>query len=83
MTSNRDYKKYELKDGHKTVYRGITNDMDRRMVEHTQDKKFTSMVQIGKSCTEESARSWEEGSLQTYRDNHGGKNPKYNKKKNG
>ncbi|WNY24906.1 hypothetical protein [Methanolapillus millepedarum] len=81
--TDRDYKKYELKKGSKVVYRGITNDLDRRKTEHSQDKKFTSMRQVGRSCTEESAKNWEQKSLKTYRDNHGGKNPKYNKKKNG
>lgn len=79
----RDCKKYELRDGNKVVYRGITNDFDRRKSEHFQDKKFTSMKQVGRACSEQSARNWEQKSLETYRKNHGGNNPKYNKKKNG
>ena len=79
----RDYKKYEIRDGSNVVYRGITNDLERRKMEHSQDKKFTSMKQVGRACSEKSARDWEQKSLETYRKNHGGKNPKYNVKKNG
>jgi hypothetical protein len=81
--TNRDYKKYELKNGHEVVYRGITNDLARRGTEHSKDKNFTSMKQVGRACSEQSARNWEQNSLETYRKNHGGENPKYNKTKNG
>jgi len=81
--TNRNYKKYELKNGSKVVYRGITNDLERRETEHAQDKKFTSMKQVGRACSEQSARKWEQNSLETYRKSHSGKNPIYNKKKNG
>ncbi|WNY28337.1 hypothetical protein MmiEs2_05220 [Methanimicrococcus stummii] len=83
MKKVQNCKKYELRDGNKVVYRGITNDLNRRKQEHQQDKKFTSMAQVGRACSEESARKWEQKSLETYRKNHSGKNPKYNQKKNG
>jgi hypothetical protein len=80
---NRDYFKYELKNNHKVVYVGITNDIDRRELEHEVTKNFSHINKVGNACTEASAKKWEEERLQTYRKNHGGENPKYNKRNNG
>ncbi len=75
----QDYNLYELKNGRETVYRGITNDPERREQEHRDDgKRFTSLNTIGRKVTENTAERLEEKSLETYRKNHGGKNPKYN-----
>lgn len=80
----RDYYNYELKRGHKVVYRGSTNDLERREQEHARDgKKFTHMKKLGKAKTKRGAFSSEEKSLKTYRKNHGGRNPEYNKTNHG
>jgi predicted GIY-YIG superfamily endonuclease len=39
----RDTYKYELKDGKKVVYVGITNDPERREAQHRQEKNFGTM----------------------------------------
>ncbi len=79
MAKRRSYSRYELKNGRKTVYRGITNNPERREEEHRDErKKFTKMNTVGPRVTKDAAEKWEEKSLKTYRDNHGGKNPKYN-----
>lgn len=56
----KDTYKYELHDGHKTVYVGITKDPKRREAEHRADgKEFTNMTIIGRSSTAEGAGMWE------------------------
>ena len=82
MTS-RNCVKYKLKTGKKTCYHGITNNLNRRVAEHKKTKKFTTAVKVGKKCTRSSAAKWERQSLSAYRKNHNGKNPRYNKTKNG
>ena len=77
--AKRDYSRYELWDGNKIVYIGITNDPDRRIGEHGAKKKFSTMQVSGPKVSEETARIWEQDRLDTYRHNHGGENPKYNK----
>ena len=80
MSKKREYTRYELKDGKKVVYRGITNDPSRRETEHRSDgKKFSRMTTVGPRVTEETARKWEKGSIKTYQKGHKGKKPKYNK----
>jgi len=79
MAKARDYHRYELKRGKKVVYRGITNDPERREAEHRQEgKNFTHMHIIGPAVTKETAQKWEEQSLQSYRRSHGGRLPEYN-----
>jgi hypothetical protein len=54
------------------------------MLEHGRDgKKFTHMRIEGKAKTLRGALKAEKKSLETYRKNHGGKNPKYNKTDHG
>lgn len=80
MSEKRTYKRYELRDGRKIVYVGITDDPKRRESEHRQDgKKFAKMNVTGPAVTQNSAEKWEEERLETYRKHHKGKNPKYNK----
>lgn len=80
MTKKRDYYRYELKQGNKIVYVGISNAPSRREAEHaSDDKKFSNMKIVGPAVTEESARKWEQERLEQYRQAHGGGNPKYNK----
>ena len=80
MTKKRGHYRYELRDGHKIVYVGMTDDSARREGEHKSKKwRFTSMNIVGPVVTEDSAHQWEEKRLEQYRKNHGGKNPRYNK----
>lgn len=82
MANKRDTVIYELRDGRKKVYVGITNDPARREVEHKNDgKKFTKMTVTTPKLTEESAVAREKKAIETYQNNHKGEMPKYNKKK--
>ncbi len=75
---------YDLKRGRKVVYRGTTNDPERREQEHrVAGKKFTHMLITSPKLTEESARKRESDSLSTYRHGHEGRNPEYNKDSDG
>lgn len=82
---NRDTRKYELQDNTgKTLYIGITNDLERREAEHRADgKKFDHMVQIGRATTREAANQWETAAIQDYKDSHRGHLPKYNQNDTG
>ena len=75
----RDTHKYELKQGQKVEYVGITNDIDRRKTEHLKDKDFDTMKIIGRASTRKGAEEWETDRLKTYMKSHDGKLPKYNK----
>ncbi|MCK5680293.1 GIY-YIG nuclease family protein [bacterium] len=75
---------YDLKKGNKVVYRGTTNDPERRMQEHVDaGKQFSGMNITSRKMTEEGAKKKEAATLKTYRQGHGGKNPKYNKDNDG
>ena len=75
----RDHQRYNLKDGHKIVYKGITNNPERRAEQHKDEgKRFSHLQTIGPAVTKDAAEKWEEDSLRQYRYDHGGKNPKYN-----
>jgi len=75
----RNYNRYQLKDGQKVVYIGITNDPERRVAEHQDEgKRFNRMNIVGPAVTKRSAENWEEESLEKYRRSHGGDNPRYN-----
>lgn len=83
-TKPRDTMTYELVDGKEVVYRGKTNDLERREREHRQQgKEFTKIRQTSRRMTEEGAGKKEREQLKTYRKNHGGKNPKYNETDHG
>ncbi|EAY56070.1 MAG: hypothetical protein UBAL2_86920229 [Leptospirillum rubarum] len=76
----RDYSRYELWNGRKLVYVGISNDPERRINEHDgSEKRFTTMRVIGPKVSEETARDWEQERLESYRRNHNGRNLKHNK----
>ena len=83
MSESRDTFKYVLKNGHKIVYIGTSRNPDRRENEHKNDKKFTHMVIVGNRTTSSGAKKWEENRLKTYRKNHSGKNPKFNRSNSG
>jgi hypothetical protein len=77
--AKKDTYKYELHDGHKTVYVGTTIDPERRETEHrASGKDFTRMTIIGRPSTNKGAGKWEEERIDTYKRNHGGERPKYN-----
>ena len=82
--SKRDCYNYDLKQGKKIVYSGITNDIDRRIKNHDADgKKFYHAISYGSAVTRGTAKKREEEKLKIYRNGHNGKNPKYNKTKKG
>ena len=61
MAQKRDTYKYELKQGNKVVYVGITKDPNRREQEHRDEgKRFTSMNIVGNASTRQGASAWEE-----------------------
>jgi len=78
----KDYYVYELKDGHEVVYYGITNNPDRRFIEHVNsDKRWTQNCTIKGPMDKENADIEEDMLICFYQDSHGGKPPRYNKKK--
>lgn len=79
----RNTYKYELTQGNKVVYVGITNDPARRGMEHRQDKDFDRMRIIGRPSTLDGASQWETDRIQTYMRNHGGETPLYNQNEHG
>ncbi len=80
MKSKRDANVYELFDGRKKVYIGITDDLERREQEHKNEgKKFTSIRKVTSKLTQESALKKERERISQYQKNHRGKTPKYNK----
>lgn len=84
MAKSRDTFTYDLKVGNKVVYRGTTNNAERREREHREDGvRFDKLVKTSVSMTKEGAKKQESKNLETYRRSHGGRNPKYNKDDDG
>lgn len=84
MYNKRETFNYNLKVGRKIVYKGTTNDLDKRAAEHKADgKKFTHIQQVGRIKTANGADKEETRQLSNYRKNNYGKNPKYNKTNHG
>jgi predicted GIY-YIG superfamily endonuclease len=84
MAKKRDTYNYELKDGRKVVYRGTTNDPERRVREHASaGKDFTHMRIVGRAKSEAGARKAERDALARYRRNHRGENPRHNERDDG
>ncbi len=84
MAKKRDTVTYNLKDGRKVVYKGISNDPEKREQEHRKSgKKITGIEITSRKMTREGAKNKEANDLETYRKNHGGKNPKFNKDSDG
>lgn len=80
----RDTVTYDLKRRGKIVYRGTTDNPERRAQEHKDDgKRFTTMTVTSRKMTEDGAQKKEATALETYRKGHGGKNPLYNKDDDG
>ena len=55
----RDTYKYHLKEGHRTVRRGITYDLERREAEHQKEHPGSRIKQIGRRTNREAALKWE------------------------
>ncbi len=84
MVKKRDTQTYDLKKGNEIVYRGSTNDIERREKEHRNDgKDFDKIVPTSNPMTKDNAKKREVENLQTYREGHKGGNPKYNKDSDG
>ena len=84
MSKPRDTLTYDLKKGKKVVYRGSTNDPDRREREHRDAGfDFDRLVPTSIRMTRDGAKRREAGKLATYRRGHTGHNPKYNKDDDG
>ena len=75
---------YDLKQGRKVVYRGTTNDPVAREAAHRADGKvFDRLVPTSRRMTSDGAKAKEKQSLEIYRRNHDGHNPKYNRDSDG
>ena len=84
MPKPRDTVTYDLKKGREVVYRGATNNPERREQEHRDaGLAFDRLVQTSRRMTPEGAKGREEKSLETHRRGHGGRNPKYNQDDDG
>ena len=61
MPTKRDTYKYYFKKGHKIVHAGITNDLDRREVEHKSNHGWGTghIKQVGIRTTRDAALEWE------------------------
>jgi len=78
--TKRNYYRYNLRDGRKIVYKGITKNPEQRIEQHKDNnKRFTNIQIVGTRVGKYTAERWEEESLQQYRHHHKGKNPRYNK----
>lgn len=66
--AERDSYKYHLKQGHKVVHRGVTNDPVRREAEHQEEFPGSRLAQVGRRTTREAALKWErEGGRRPYK----------------
>lgn len=84
MARKRDTYNYDLIHGQTVVYRGITNNPDRRVDQHAQEGKIFDFLRLkGPAKTRSHARADEVEALRTYRRGHRGQNPYYNLKYNG
>jgi predicted GIY-YIG superfamily endonuclease len=59
MKERRDTYKYHVKVGRRVVYRGITNNLQRRGAEHKSRQPKSHIVQVGRRTTRERALEWE------------------------
>lgn len=60
--------KYHLKKGSRVIYRGITDDLDRRKSEHQAQYPGAQIKQVGRRTTREAALRWErEGGKRAYK----------------
>lgn len=84
MAKKGKYVTYNLKQGRKVVYKGITNNPRRRLEEHEDSgKRFTHMNITSRRMTKQRADRKEDRELAMFRRTHKGRNPKYNKDNDG
>ena len=75
---------YDLKQGRRVVYRGTTNNPERREKEHRDEgKQFDHLKVTSRRMTEGGATRKEAQNLETFRRGHSGENPTYNKERDG
>ena len=55
----RDTYKYHFKVGNRIVHGGITEDLERRELEHQEKWPDGHIKLVGRRTTEEAARQWE------------------------
>ena len=63
MPTSRTTYKYHFKIGNKIVHTGITNDIDRRELEHQRQPDWGKghITQVGYRTTRDAALDWEDG----------------------
>ena len=84
MSKKRTTITYDLKQEHKVVYKGTTKNPAIREEQHkAEGKHFSHLKPTSRKMTPEGAKRKEAQDLKTYRQTHGGKNPKYNKDTDG
>ncbi|MDA2915527.1 hypothetical protein MYX64_01555 [Nitrospinae bacterium AH_259_B05_G02_I21] len=59
MAKPRNTYKYHFKVGNKIVHGGITDDLERREVEHQNQWPKGHIKQVGRRTTEDAAKEWE------------------------
>ena len=59
MSRKRDTYKYQVKVGGRIIYRGITNDIERRGAEHKARRPSSHITQVGRRTTRDKALEWE------------------------
>ena len=75
MAKKGKYVTYNLKQGKKVVYKGITNNPKRRLEEHEDSgKRFTHMKVTSRRMSQEGADKKEDRELVAYRRTHKGNN---------
>lgn len=66
--AERNTYKYQLKQGHKTVHKGITYDLERREAQHQEQFPGSRIKQVGRRVSRETALKWErDGGKRPYR----------------
>jgi len=63
--SVRNTYKYDFKIAQKIVHSGITNDLDRREIQHQERWPTGHIVQVGRATTRDAAENWEESKQKT------------------
>ena len=59
MASRKDTYKYVVKSGSRTVYVGVTTDLDRRAEEHRRRWPTAAIDRVGSATTRAQALAWE------------------------
>ena len=82
--SSRTVRGYTLRGRNGRInYVGVSNNPTRRAAEHKQDGKRGSMKVETRAMSREAAQRWESRRLNTFRRNHRGKNPPFNRTRGG